>query len=423
MSSPDPVSRKDFRFRCVSCRRGFNPADQPGTCPDCGPMNGTLDVEYDFGDGLRESDLGTVGRGIFRFTPLLPLEADAPTTPLRVGDTPLYESSILASRLGIGKVWVKDDGGNPSASLKDRATAVALSHAASLGRTTITAASTGNAASSLATLAASMALKAVIFVPDSAPRPKVAQMLLADATVIQVHGTYDQAFDLCTEAAARFGWYSRSTAINPYLAEGKKTCAFEIAQALNWKAPDWVAVGVGDGCVFGALHKGFSDLVRAGLAPGVPRLLGVQAVGCAPLVRAFHSGKDVESCVPDTYADSIAVGVPRDRVKALRAARKSQGGLVAVSDDRIREAVRLLASRVGVFAEPAGAAGLAGLLEHSEKGRLHTDDTAVVIVSGHGLKDTDGAITAATKSPMEVQPGEEGIAKLEKLVDTLTGGR
>ena len=406
----------DYRLRCVTCDATYRPGEVDGVCPACGDLKGTLDVLLEGLPGLSPASLGTPGTGIFRFGPLLPLPGGCPRTPLLVGDTPLYDAPRLAARLGVARLWIKDDGRNPSASMKDRATAIALAHAASLGRTVIATASTGNAASSLATLAASMGLQAVIFVPRTAPRPKVSQMLLAGARVVMVDGTYDQAFDLCAAAVRRFGWYSRNTATNPYLAEGKKTAALEVAEALGWDVPDVYAVGVGDGCVFGAQHKGFSDLLEAGLTRSLPRLVGVQAQGSAPLAAAFDAGSDdVIPVVPATFADSIAVGVPRDQVKALRAARRTGGALIGVPDDLIREAMRLLASDLGVFAEPAGAAGFAGLLQLSRQGRLGPRDRVVAVVSGHGLKDTDGAMSATVGAPLPVPADDRAWPALDKL--------
>lgn len=400
-----------FVFRCVSCGRIWYPGTDDGTCTDCGDRRGTLDVEYEpFPTRL---DFGRAGSGLFRFLPLLPLKYDAPRPPLVIGDTPLIEVPRLASLLKISRLFVKDEGRNPSASMKDRATAVALAHAASIGRNTVVAASTGNAASSLALVAASMGMTAVIFVPARAPRPKLAQMLLAGARVVAVDGTYDQAFDLAAQASRRFGWYSRNTATNPYLAEGKKTCALEIAESLGWEAPTLVAVGVGDGCVFAAQHKGFTELVKAGLTKSRPRMIGVQAEGASPLAHAFQNGEySTRPVVPATFADSIAVGVPRDEAKALRAARESHGALISVPDDLIREAMRLLAQLVGVFAEPAGAAGLAGLLMLASTGQLSQSDTAVVIVSGHGLKDTDGAMSAVKGQVISMGPDPEELDRV-----------
>jgi len=259
-------------------------------------------------------------------------------------------------------------------------------------------------------------MRAVIFVPRTAPAPKVAQMLLTGASVVMVDGNYDQAFDLCAEAVRRFGWYSRNTATNPFLAEGKKTCSIEIAEYFQFVPPDVIAVGVGDGCVFGAQHKAFVDLLATGLVKTMPRLVGVQAAGADPLARAFAKGLDTcEPMEPCTFADSISVGVPRDQVKALRAARATGGAIVAVPDDRIREAMRILASELGVFAEPAGAAGLAGLLELADRGGLRPSDRVVAIVSGHGLKDITGAMSAVRGAPMQVEPGPKALDALEAI--------
>lgn len=406
-----------FCCRCVTCGRAI-PFDQaPGRpCEACGPVLGTTEVVYDLVRIPR--GFGRPGTGVFRFAPLLPVPDPGPRLPLLVGDTPLYDAPRLARRLGVAQVLLKDDGRNPSASLKDRASALAVAHALALSRPVIAAASTGNAASSLALLAASAGLRAVLFVPADAPPPKVAQMMLAGATVVRVQGTYDQAFDLCALACERFGWYSRNTATNPVLAEGKKTVALEIAESCGPDAPDLVAVGVGDGCVFAAIAKGFQELMHLGRIRRVPRLVGVQAEGCAPLARAFAAGAWTATplCDPNTYADSIRVGVPRDQVKALRAARASNGDLIAVPDDLIREAQRLLAREAGVFAEPAGAAGLAGLLHLAASGRLVARDRVVAVVSGHALKDVAGAMSAVPEQPLDIAPDP---AKIEPVMDAL----
>lgn len=403
--------------RCVTCGRTV-PLDQaPGrTCEACGPLRGTTEIQYDL--TRVRPDFGPPGRGVFRFAPLLPVPDPGPRLPLLVGDTPLYDAHRLARRLGVARVLVKDDGRNPSASLKDRASALAVAHALALSRPVVAAASTGNAASSLALLAGSAGLRTVLFVPADAPPPKVAQMLLAGATVVRVQGTYDQAFDLCALACERFGWYSRNTATNPVLAEGKKTVALEIAESAAGDPPDLVAVGVGDGCIFAAIHKGFQELSQLGVIRRVPRLLGVQAEGCAPLARAFSAKTPTADPLPApaTYADSIRVGVPRDQVKALRAARDSNGALVAVPDDLIREAQRLLAREAGVLAEPAGAAGFAGLLALAAAGDLTPSDRVVAVVSGHALKDVAGAMSAVRDHPLDISPDP---AKIDLVRDAI----
>jgi len=412
----------NFTCRCIQCGRAIPLDESPGRpCATCGPIDGTTAVEYDLASARLDPAHPFDHRlpGLFRYAAILPVDPPGERLPVRVGDTPLYEAPRLASRLGIAKVLVKDDGRNPSASSKDRASAMAVAHALRLGRPVIAAASTGNAASSLALLAAAAGLRAVLFVPVTAPRPKLAQMLLAGAAVVRVHGTYDQAFDLCAAACDRFGWYSRNTATNPLLAEGKKTAALEIAEGCRWDPPDVVAVGVGDGCVAAALHKGFRELHALGLIRRLPRLIGVQAAGCAPLAHAFQTrGRPAPVLEPRTYADSIAVGVPRDQKKVLTAVAESGGEIVAVPDDLIREAQRLLARESGVFAEPAGAAGLAGLLHLSRARRLPEQTRAAVLVTGHALKDTEAALSAAPEAPMDIPASEDALDSVAARVES-----
>jgi len=337
------------------------------------------------------------------------VDAESPIPPPQVGWTPLYQAKRLGEKLGLSNLYLKDEGRNPTASLKDRASAIGVVKAQELGKKVITCASTGNAASSLAGLAASVGMRNVIFVPESAPKAKVAQLLIFGAQVIMIKGTYDQAFDLCLEASDEFGWYSRNTAYNPYLSEGKKTAGLEVCEQLGWQAPDRVFVSVGDGCIIGGLHKGFKDLLALGFIERLPKLVGVQAEGAAPLVRAWETGK-FEPIVPNTLADSISVGVPRDRVKALRAVRESGGKYVAVSDEEILEAMRQLGTEA-VFAEPAGAAGFAGLVKLADE--IDPQELIVVLVTGNGLKDVESAIKA-TKEPPKIEPTMKGLRRLRE---------
>jgi threonine synthase len=405
-------------LRCVTCDRAYGPEPARYVCDACGPLRGTLEVRYDAEDLRRRltrksfaaSGLG----GHWRYLDLLPVAAPGPAGNLRVGWTPLYEAPRLRARLKMPRLFVKDDGLNPSASFKDRASSVGVARALEVGASAITAASTGNAAASLATLASSVGVPAYIFVPRGAPRGKLAQLLMHGAVVFEVQANYDTAFDLCLEASARLGWYSRNTAYNPYLGEGKKTAALEVCEQLGWAVPDRVFVSAGDGCIFGGLWKGFRDLVAVGLVERTPSLVGVQAAGAAPLVKAFSEGKpEAEPMEPRTRADSISVGVPRDQVKALRAARESGGTFVAVTDDEIFAAQRLLARQAGVFGEPAGVAGLAGLMKLLDQGQVGRDETVVVLVTGHGLKDVDAALAAAQGA---LHPVEPDLATVEKAL-------
>ena len=314
--------------------------------------------------------------------------------------------------MGIKDLWVKDDGRNPTASFKDRASAVGVAKARELGRSIITAASTGNAASSLVGLAASVGIETYIFVPETAPQAKIAQLLVFGAHVIMVRGTYDQAFDLCLRASGEYGWYSRNTAYNPYLSEGKKTAALEVCEQLGWQAPDKIFVSVGDGCIIGGIWKGLKDLQALGFIDKMPQLIGVQAEGSAVLAEAWGRGsEEIKPIVPDTLADSIAVGIPRDRIKALRAVRETQGEYITVSDEEILDAMLVLARGAAVFAEPAGATGYAGLAKMVGEGRIDPSERVVVLVTGNGLKDVKSAIQATGK-PYLIEPSMDDLKRL-----------
>jgi threonine synthase len=326
----------------------------------------------------------------------------------------LYHLTKLAKKIGINDLWIKDDGINPSASFKDRASSVGVAKAILNDKDTVTAASTGNAASSLSLFAAVANLRAVIFVPKSAPQAKIAQLLMYQAEVIAVDGSYDQAFDLCLEVAIKKNWYCRNTAVNPYLGEGKKTAAFEICEQLNYDVPDAVVVSAGDGCIVGSLWKGFNDFLRLGLIDRLPRIYAIQAEGASPLVKAFEQGKKVAEPEDDleTFADSICVGRPRDHIKALRAVYESKGGMLAVSDQAIMDAMRGLAKEAGVFAEPAAAASYAGFCALVSSGQIKADERAVVQITGNGLKDIPGVMAAVDRQPITVEPKLESILKV-----------
>jgi len=406
-------------LRCVLCGAEYRPDEVTYVCPHHG-HEGILDVVYDYPAIGRHLTRETLAErrepSIWRYLELLPVSQPDLIPPLQVGWTPLYRARRLEERLGLQNLWIKDDGRNPTASFKDRASAVGVAKALELGKRTITAASTGNAASSLAGLAASVGLPTVIFVPERAPQAKVAQLLIFGATVFMVRGTYDDAFDLCLYASDKYGWYSRNTAYNPYLSEGKKTAALEICEQLRWDPPDRIYVAVGDGCIIGGLWKGLRDLQALGLIERLPKLMGVQAEGSAVLTRAWQrGGEEIEPQPTDTLADSIAVSIPRDRIKALRAVRETQGAYVTVSDDEILDAMRILAREAGVFAEPSGAAPLAGLRRSLREGAIDPSERIVVLVTGNGLKDVQSAIRA-TGGPQLIDPTP---ADLQRAVQQL----
>jgi threonine synthase len=387
------------------------------TCPVCG-IEGILDVQYDYpGIAKRLTRRRLASRHDtthWRYRELLPIRMDAALPDLSVGWTPVTFAGALARHLALKTLYLKDDGRNPTGSLKDRASAIGVVKAREKRQRIVACASTGNAASSLAGMAASLGLRSVIFVPERAPEPKVTQLLVFGATVLRVRGSYQQAFLLCQRACERWGWYNRNCAINPYLVEGKKTAGLEILEQLNWQPPDWVAVSVGDGCTIAGVWKAFREMKILGLINRTPRMLGVQAEGAAPVTAAFRSGEPLQPVAPQTIADSIAVGVPRNWRKAVLAVRESGGSMVNTSDDEILEAMRSIGRFTGIFAEPAAATAVAGVRRAAEEGIIGRRASVLAVVTGNGLKDIRSARTAVGE-PFEVGPdGTEVDAILKK---------
>ncbi len=406
-------------FRCVSCGREYEPWEHDYFCPDCGPLKGTLEVLYDYGALSRKlsplSFAQTKRFSLWRYEELLPIGFEY-AVDLRAGWTPLYSRPELAAELGLSALWIKDDSLNPTGSYKDRATAVVIAAARYLGRAALTCASTGNTASSVAGFCAAAGIPAYIFVPEKTPRPKIAQLLAFGATVFAVEGDYSHAQRLCEEARDRFGWYDRSDGVSPINAEGKKTGAYEIWEQLGGKVPDYVLVSVGDGSVISGICKGFLELAELGLAEGVPRVYGVQAEGAAAVAHAFARMKRGEAILPaeepaETLADSIRVGNPKDVVKAVTYVERTGGGFITVSDAEIIGAVGELARKAGVFAEPAAAASYAGLLRLMREGTVPEGARAVIVVTGSGLKNPEGALQAAGE-PLRVPPDLGAVERI-----------
>ncbi len=392
-------------YQCSVCGEQYGPDRKIYVCLKDG---GNLDVLLDVGSirarGSPEQLLSSADGSMWRYLPLLPVgDPGYPNTALRaVGWTPLLKAARLGAELGLGELWLKDDGRNPTASFKDRASAVVVARARELGAETVVTASTGNAGAALAGMAAAAGLPAVILAPRSAPKAKVAQLLIFGARVLLVEGSYDQAFDLTLEAAEAFGWYCRNTGYNPFTAEGKKTAAYEICEQLrrpeskgSWAAPEAVFVSVGDGNILSGLHKGFKDLLELGWIERLPRLYGVQSSGSAAVANAFLAGSStIEPVRANTVADSIAVDLPRDGIRALRAARETGGAVFTVEDGAILSAIQAL-GREAVFAEPAGAASYAGVVKAVSDGLVGSDEQIVAVITGSGLKDVPAAMQAA----------------------------
>mgnify|MGYP001396292031 CR=1 FL=1 len=406
-----------LKLKCSVCGREYAPDEVMYACPVCGQV-GTLDVLYDYArlrDQLnRDAMASNRVQTMWRYRDLLPLKSESRVPPLRVGNTPLYDAPRLAADLGLAAAWVKDDGSNPTGSLKDRASAMIIARAQEAGITTVSTASTGNAAAALSGVGASVpGMKIIIFVPASAPEAKIAQLLVYGATVLLVESNYDTAFDLCYEMCIEQGWYCRNTGINPYTIEGKKTVAFEIAESFNWDVPDVVIVSVGDGNIIAGVHKGFVDLLELGWISRIPRLIGVQAEGSSPLVSAWEqntAAADMQPVDAQTIADSISAGLPRDRAKALRAVRATNGAFVAVPDNQTIASIPTMARLTGVFCEPSSAITYAGARRALELGFLKPDERVVFLLTGNGLKDVRRA-QESVRGGMRVAPNADAVRR------------
>ena len=406
-----------LHLQCVICGTAYDPAKIEYTCPACGPL-GVLEVQYDYDRIAQRISRVTLMNDhdstFMRYRALLPLSYSRMEIPaLAIGGTPLYPVKRLRSHLGMRDLWLKDDSRNPSASLKDRASIIAVMRAN--GRT-LACASTGNAASSLAVQAASVGLPCYIFVPYNAPRAKIVQLLMCGATVFAVQGSYDDAFDLCIEACNTFGWYNRNTGYNPYLVEGKKTVGLEIAEQMQWQVPESVLVPTGDGCIISGVYRGFEDFYRLGMIDRIPRMIAVQAEGSPAIVRALEGDGIVRPYPAQTVADGISVSLPRNGTMAIKVIRESGGFGITVSDEEILAAEKELARLTGVFAEPSGAAGYAGLVRLLREGRIEEDERTVLLVTGSGLKSID-AVVGSAGSVVPIEQGVEGMQMVEKVVE------
>jgi len=415
-------------YRCSLCQTEYAPGEVTYTCPKDG---GNLDVVLDY-DAIKskyhpEDLLSRTDPSLWRFLPLLPVSAPpGESTPLHAaGGTPVFKLTTLAARHRLQNLWLKDESRNPTASFKDRASAIVVARAQEIKAEVVVTASTGNAGAALAGMSAAIGQRAVIFAPKSAPQAKVAQLLIFGAKVILVDGTYDDAFDLTIQCAEEFGWYCRNTGYNPFTAEGKKTAAFEI---WGWwrdahrelhkqigeeseHKPLTVFVSVGDGNIISGIHKGFKDLVKLGWMARAPRIIGVQAEGSAAIANAFEGNtEEIKPVSSMTIADSISVDLPRDGVRAVRAAKETNGTYIKITDGEIIKAIAEL-GKVGIFAEPAGAAAYAGLVKAAGIGVVGGEDPILVLNTGSGLKDVRAAMQAVREAPI-IEPTLDAVKKV-----------
>ncbi|MHB8776269.1 MAG: threonine synthase [Anaerolineales bacterium] len=415
-------------YKCSLCGAEYLQGQVTYTCPKDG---GNLDVVLDYETIKKkfqpEDITSRTESSLWRYLPLLPVkEPQGDSTPLHAaGWTPVFALPRLAEKLNLKHLWLKDESRNPTASFKDRASAVVVTRAREIKAEVVVTASTGNAGAALAGMSAAVGQKAVIFAPKSAPQAKVAQLLIFGAKVILVDGTYDEAFDLSIKASNEFGWYCRNTGYNPFTLEGKKTAAFEIWEwwlevhrdwhqkdsQLDDHAPLTIFVSVGDGNIISGIHKGFKDLLALGWISSMPRIIGVQAEGSAAIANAFHANTEIITPVSaKTIADSISVDLPRDGVRAVRAAKETDGTYITVPDEEIVKSIAEL-GKMGVFPEPAGAAAYAGLVKAAGSGGVGSDDPILVLNTGSGLKDIRAAMQAVAEAPI-IEPALPALRKL-----------
>lgn len=389
-------------FRCTSCDALYARDEVRYLCPVCSkdykpgmPLPGVLETVFDYAAiGARWKEIQASGsldcakaRMVWLIDHFSAVERKH-YPPLPVGETPLFEVVSLGKSLGMGKLFIKNDGVNPSGSYKDRASQLVVAEANRLGLDEIVCASTGNAASSLACLCASAGKKAVIFAPSKAPVAKLVQILVHGAELHKVDGTYDDAFAQALDYSSAHECLNRNTAYHPFTIEGKKTAGLEIFMQLG-RVPDWIIVPVGDGVILAGIHKAFYDLMMAGITDHLPRLLSVQSQSSDAVTSYWESGIYHDAAAPDTVADSISVKTPSNAHWAVRALRESKGRSLRVSDDEIMRDQSELARVCGIFAEPSCSATLSGLKAALQRGWISPDECCALLITGHGLKDID----------------------------------
>ncbi|HYU61123.1 MAG TPA: threonine synthase [Solirubrobacterales bacterium] len=399
-------------LRCKECATEY-PLEARYVCERC---FGPLEVSYDFSALDPESTkrkIQACSRGIWRYADFLPF-AERPRDPLEPGLTPLVRADRLAERLGLGEVWVKNDAANPTHSFKDRVVAVALAKARELGFDTVACASTGNLANAVAAHAAAAGFRSYVFVPADLEEQKLLATGVYGTTLVGVRGTYDDVNRLCTELSESRGWAFVNVNLRPYYAEGSKTLAYETVEQLGWKLPDRVVCPIASGSLFSKLGRGLSEWLELGLVEGeLPVFNGAQPAGCSPVATAFVEGHDICRPVkPDTIAKSLAIGNPADGPYALELARQTGGSIDAVTDDEIRDAIRLLAETTGIFTETAGGVTAAVLAKLAREGAIDADERVVLYITGEGLKTLD-----ATRESFEMHEIDPTLDSFESDVE------
>jgi threonine synthase len=405
-------------LRCKECKTTY-PLEAQYVCERC---FGPLEVAYESREGADPAELRRKiqagPHSLWRYTDFLPVQAP-PRGVLPAGLTPLLRADRLAEQLGLREVWVKNDAANPTHSFKDRVVSVALARARELGYSTIACASTGNLANAVAAHAAAAGLESYVFVPANLEEQKILATGVYGTNLVAVDGNYDQVNRLCTELSAEHDWAFVNINIRPYYAEGSKTLAFETAEQLGFKLPDRVVCPIASGSLFTRVARGFEEWIETGLLTGeLPAFNGAQAAGCSPVASAFQAKLDVCRPVkPDTIAKSLAIGDPADGPYALDLARRTGGSVDSVTDDEVREGIKLLAQTTGIFTEAAGGVTIATLAKLAERGDIDRSERVVAYITGEGLKTLDCA--RGTFEAWHIEPTLDSFESARERVSAL----
>jgi threonine synthase len=393
---------------CKECKTSY-PLEARYVCERC---FGPLEVAY----ASRSSDdpaelrrrIQAGPHSLWRYSDFLPVQAP-PQGVLPAGWTPLLRADRLADQLGLGELWIKNDAANPTHSFKDRVVSVALARARELGFQTVACASTGNLANAVAAHAAAAGLESYVFIPHDLEEQKVLATGVYGTNLVAVRGNYDDVNRLCTELSADHEWAFVNINMRPYYSQGSKTLAFETVEQLGWELPDRVVAPIASGSLFTKIARGFEEWIEAGLVRGeMPRFNGAQARGCSPVASAYEAGQDFCRPVkPDTIAKSLAIGNPADGPYALELARRTGGSIDAVSDDEIREGIKLLARTTGIFTETAGGVTVAVLAKLAARGDIDPDERVVAYITGEGLKTLD--VVRGTFERWEIEPSVDSF--------------
>jgi len=406
------TTSEPFQMRCIECGKVHDMSRPAYACSSCGNL---LEVRMDVAEAverLSRVDLRSRPVSVWRYRELLPLATGAQVFTMNEGGTPLFKCRRLGEKLGLKNLHIKFDGMNPTGSFKDRGMTVGISKAKELGMKTVTCASTGNTSASLAAYAGLAGMKCVVLIPEGkVALGKLAQAMMHGAMVASVRGNFDQALDVVMAASERLGLYVLNS-VNPFRVEGQKTAAYEVCDQLGGRSPEFLYIPVGNGGNSAAYWKGFAEYEATGAVPNHPVIRGVQAEGAAPIARMFSTGSDefVPVPHPETVATAIRIGNPANWKKTVRAIKESGGRATTVSDREILDAQKMMAQEEGIFAEPAGAAALAGLVKDTENGAIDRSALVVCVSTGHGLKDPDIAISQCVK-PATIDASVEALQK------------